>query len=270
MSWGVVGRALFGAALVCFPYAVAQLTHTHTHTPSTWHVYISIIFPLEMKIHARTNTHRQRRKYVKNVWASWFHLFTSPAPSSSNMGATDAATIPNNLTWFNSKNARLCMQTCTCSQSGERARAQWADSARKKCRLPVVACRLLLSALITKLARALTHILSRRHSLRACVCVHVRSRQIVLVASKLIRSHQSALKRDGVHLVEPSGAVFSNSRECLLVVRVCVCARVSAKWFLPFKLITINLLLSNELVSARCAQLRRTNHPQPSPQLGNE
>lgn len=122
----------------------------------------------------------------------------------------------------------------------ERERARRQRNARESVQEMPATCCCLLSSLS-----------SRRHLLSlwsvslfvALSVLFASSRQIVL-ASSLILLHQSAFKRDGVHLVEPIDAVY-NSRVC---VYVCVCEWVSAKWFLPFKLTTINIL-SNELVS---------------------
>lgn len=108
------------------------------------------------------------------------------------------------------------MQTCT---STERERAQRErndrERAHTKCRLPVAVC-----SLIIKLAQALTLALFLCGlSLFVALSVLFASSRQIMLASSLIRLNQSAFKRDGVHLVEPIGAVY-NSRVC---VYVCVC-----------------------------------------------
>lgn len=126
------------------------------------------------------------------------------------------------------------MQTCTCSESAERAResAHLRAATEPRAHKRNAGYLLLLSALIIKLTCSLAHSLSLTLSSCVCVCVCVCacSRQITLVvASKLIRLHQSAFKRDGVHLVEPCAApCIANSRESLLVC-ACVCVCMSAR-----------------------------------------
>lgn len=132
----------------------------------------------------------------------------------NNMGATDA-TIPNNLTWFNSKS-----QDSACKLARALRERELKKSATIERENTRNAGYLLLSAL--------SSLSWHRHSLSLSLCgvslfvalsvLFASSRQIML-ASSLIRLNQSAFKRDGVHLVEPIGAVY-NSRVC---VYVCVC-----------------------------------------------
>lgn len=184
-----------------------------------------------MNLRTHTHTLTEYRKYVKNVWASWFHLFTTIWAQQMLLFLT---------TWldFNSKS-----QDCACKLARalrERERARRERNARERAQEMPATCCCLLSSLSSH--RRLLSLWSVSLFVALSV-LFASSRQIVL-ASSLIRLHQSAFKRDGVHLVEPIGAVY-NSRVC---VYVCVCEWVSAKWFLPFKLTTINIL-SNELVS---------------------
>lgn len=108
--------------------------------------------------HTHTHTLTDYSKYVKNVWASWFHLFTTIWVQQMLLFLT---------TWldFNSKS-----QDCACKLARalrERESTKTAQCERERTRN---AGYLLLSALITKLAQALTLSLVCL-SLRGTLCV---------------------------------------------------------------------------------------------------
>lgn len=202
-------------------------------------------------MHLRTHTHTDRLSQVCEEC-----LGELVSLVYNNMGATDA-TIPNNLTWFNSKSQDSACKLARALRERERERVSTKRAQRERERTRNAGY-LLLSALITKLASVSLALSLVSLSLRGTLSVLFASSRQIVLASTLIRLHQSAFKRDGVHLVEPIGAVYNS--------RVCVCKWVSAKWFLPFKLTTINIL-SNELVSVLH---HHTSHHPLIPQLGNE
>lgn len=105
------------------------------------------------------------------------------------------------------------MQTCTSTQRDrERVSTKRAQRERERTRN---AGYLLLSSLITKLASVSLALSLVCPSLRVALSVLFASSRQIVLASSLIRLHQSAFKRDGVHLVEPIGAVYNSC--------VCVC-----------------------------------------------
>lgn len=98
---------------------------------------------------SRTHTHTRTeyRKYVKNVWASWFHLFTTIWAQQMLLFLT---------TWLDLIQNRKTLHA-NLREHWEREHKESAtiERAHKKCRLPVAVC-----SLIIKLAQALTLALS--------------------------------------------------------------------------------------------------------------
>lgn len=160
-----------------------------------------------MNLRAHTHTLTEYRKYVKNVWASWFHLFTTIWAQQMLLFLT---------TWLDLIQNRKTLHA-NLHEHWERELKESATIDREHTRN---AGYLLLYALASlSWHRHLLSLSLCSLSLFVALSVLLASSRQIMLASSLIRLNQSAFKRDGVHLVEPIGAVY-NPRVC---VYVCVC-----------------------------------------------